>query len=304
MKYLEELYKLYKEQKKNPLPDMEILPSISEEKVKEGFEKLQKEIKERKKEKPDLEFGEVYYFISDRNIPIFFMINGQLKDSNLYSVYKVSDFIDFATQDDFIFELNGLTYMVETWNEFYLPLEEIKKAVYIGKLSDEDIEILLKVLDEGVEIPQEKRGLTILEDGNYIQNLFKEDEVDDIKEYKVNIFGYFEELEEKAEIKFLEDMLYKSLEEQKESIELPELAYAAKEEYFAERKDFKVMKEEDEIVVKITNKDLIGKEGKIKIFNKTIEGIIPETFKIKIPENLQKVSIEYIADNIKIEAKS
>ena len=304
MKYLEELYKLYKEQKKNPLPDMEILPSISEQKVKEGFETLQKEIKEGKKEKPDLEFGEVYYFISDRNIPIFFMINGQLEDSNFYSVYKVSDFIDFATQDDFIFELNGLTYMVETWNEFYLPLEEIKKAIYIGKLSDEDIEILLKVLDEGVEIPQEKRGLTILEDGNYIQNLFKEDEVDDIKEYKVNIFGYFEELEEKAEIQFLEDMLYKSLEEQKEDIELPQLAYAAKEEYFAERKDFKVMKEEDEIVVKITNKDLIGKEGKIKIFNKTIEGIIPETFKIKIPENLQKVSIEYIADNIKIEAKS
>ncbi len=302
MKYLEELYKLYKQHKKNPLPDMENLPSIKEEKVEESFNKLQTANK-KKEENPDLEFGEVYYFISDRNIPIFFMINGKLEGSNenLYSVYKVSDFIDFATDKDFITEINGLSYMVETWNEFYLPLEVIKKAFYVGKLSNEDISILLKVLDENAEIPQEKRGLTILENGNYVQNKFKEDEVDDVKEFKVNIFGYFEDLEEKEEIKFLEELLYKSLEEQEEKIKLPELAYAAQEETFAQRENFKVIKENDELIIKITEPDLVGKKGKIKIFNKIIEGIIPQIFKIKLPEKLKKVSIEYIADNIKIE---
>lgn len=302
MRYLEELYKLYKQQKKNPLPDMENLPSIKEEKVEESFNKLQTANK-KKEENPDLEFGEVYYFISDRNIPIFFMINGKLEGSNenLYSVYKVSDFIDFATDKDFITEINGLSYMVETWNEFYLPLEVIKKAFYVGKLSNEDISILLKVLDENAEIPQEKRGLTILENGNYVQNRFKEDEVDDVKEFKVNIFGYFEDLEEKEEIKFLEELLYKSLEEQEEKIKLPELAYAAQEETFAQRENFKVIKENDELIIKITEPDLVGKKGKIKIFNKIIEGIIPQIFKIKLPEKLKKVSIEYIADNIKIE---
>ena len=203
MRYLENIYEMYKEQKKNPLPEIENLPEVDKEKIKEKFNEFQQNIKKEEKiEKPDLEFGEFYYFVSDRNIPIFFMINGELEDSNqnLYSVYKVSDFVDFATQDDFIFDLNDLPYMVETWNEFYIPLEQIKKAVYIGKLSDEDIDILLKVLDEGAEIPQEKRGLTILEEGNYIQNLFKQDEVEDVAEYKVNIFGYFEDLEEKAEV--------------------------------------------------------------------------------------------------------
>lgn len=301
MKYLEHLYKLYKEQKKNPFPDMENLPSVSKEKLKEISNKLQTPAEQGKKENPDLEFGEVYYFISDRDIPIFFMINGKLEGSNLYSVYKVSDYIDFATQNDFIIELNGLPYMVETWNEFYLPSEIIERSLYIGKLSNEDIEILLKVLDEAAEIPQEKRGLTIDSEGNYIQNRFKKDEVDDVKEFKVNIFSYFDDLERQAEIKFLEKMLYKSLEEQEESIEVPELAYAAQEEFYAERKDFEMIKENDQLIIKITNENLIDKEGKIHIFNKIIEGTIPEIFKIKLPEKLQKVSIEYIADNIKIE---
>ncbi len=303
MKYLEDLYKLYKEQKENPLPEIETLPEIDKEKIKEKFNEFQKTIKKEEKiEKPDLEFGEIYYFVSDRNIPIFFMINGELEDSkkNLYSVYKVSDFVDFATQDDFIFDLNDLPYMVETWNEFYIPLEQIQKAVYIGKLSDEDIETLLKVLDEGVEIPQEKRGLTIFEEGEYIQNKFKEDEVEDVKEFKSNIFQYFDDLEETAQIQFLDKMLYNSLEGQ--NIELPEIAYAAEEEHYTEREDFEMIKEGNELIVKVTNKELIGKKGKIQIFGKTIEGTIPEMFKIKLPENLKMVSIEYIADNLKIEA--
>ncbi|WP_029522234.1 hypothetical protein [Persephonella sp. KM09-Lau-8] len=302
MRYLEDLYRLYKEQKENPIPELKDI-EIDRNKLKNKFMELQQTLQESTQPKPDLEFGEIYYLISERGIPIFFMINGKLEGSsqNLYSVYKVSDFVDFATEEDFIFELNELPYMVETWNEFYIPLEEIEKAVYIGKLTDEDIDLLLKILDEGIEIPPEKRGLAILEDGNFIQNRFKEDEVEDVKEYKARIFGYFDDLEEKAEIDFLEELLYKSLEEQKDSIEIPNLAYAAEGELFAERKDFKMMKEGNELTVKITNKDLIGKKGKIHIFGKTIEGTIPEVFKIKIPQNLQNVSIEFIADNLKIE---
>jgi len=298
MRYLENVYEMYKEQKKNPLPEIENLPEVDKEKIKKKFNEFQKNIKKEEKiEKPDLEFGEVYYFISDRGIPIFFMVNGELEGSkqNLYSVYKVSDFVDFATKDDFIFNLNDLPYMVETWNEFYIPLEQIKKAVYIGKLSDEDVDVLLKVLDEGAEIPQEKRGLTILEEGNYIQNLFKQDEVEDVAEYKVNIFGYFEDLKKTFEDTIIE-LPPERLKEQ------PLVAGEEKTVYRGENFILFYNKEKREIELE-PSEDLINKSVAIKIFDEEF-GFrnLPEEVKLKIPEEYKGgINIDYIGKNIELE---
>ena len=304
MKFLEEVYKQYREQKENPTFEIEEIKLEENPKLNKLYEEITKKLEKevpKEENKKEFEFGEVYYFLNEENIPIYFMLDGKIDDYNLYSVYKVSDFPEFATQKDFIFELNNLPYMVETWNEFYLTQEEIENALFIGKIEDNDLDILERVIDEGEQIPEEKNGVTIFEDGNYIQLKFQNDEVEDVKYYKLRIFQIFEEIEEKEEIEFLEDLLYRSLEEQ-ENIQIPEIAYASEEETFAERDDFIMMKEGDELIIRVTDDSIVGKKGKIKIFGKTIEMEIPKEFKIKIPEKLSKVSIEYIADNLKIEA--
>ena len=306
MRYLEELYELYKKQKKEITFDFEALPEIQDEKLTEIEQKLKQEKKEERTEyqKPEFEFGEIYYYITPENIPIFFMINGKIEGTDYYSVYKVSDFPDFATQNDFLFELDGLAYMVELWNEFFLTEDEIKDALFIGKLSEEEAQILEKAIDQEAEIPQDRRGLTILEGGNYVQFKFKNDEIEDVRDYQLRIFHVFETIEEKEEIEYLNQLLYKSLEEQENQIQVPEEAYASEEELFTEREDFIMRKEGNELIVRVINKNLVGKEGKIKIFGKVIEGTVPPEFKIKIPEKLKNISIEHIADNIKIEVKN
>ena len=293
MKYLEALYQQYKEQKKNPIPEIEDIET-DKNKLKNKFMELQQTLKENTQPKPDLEFGEIYYLISERGIPMFFMINGELEGSsqNLYSVYKVSDFVDFATEEDFIFELNGLPYMVETWNEFYIPLEEIEKAVYIGKLSDEDIDLLLKILDEGIEIPPEKRGLAILENGNFIQNRFKEDEVEDVKEYKARIFGYFDDLEEKQ----IKQVIYippERLEKQ--------LLAAGEEKTVYRGKNFTLFYNKEEKILELEPaEELIDKPAVMEIFGEKREfENLPKVIQIAIPEEFKEnINIDYIGQNI------
>ncbi len=293
MKYLEALYQQYKEQKKNPIPEIEDIET-DKNKLKNKFMELQQTLKENTQTKPVLEFGEIYYLISERGIPMFFMINGELEGSsqNLYSVYKVSDFVDFATEEDFIFELNGLPYMVETWNEFYIPLEEIEKAVYIGKLSDEDIDLLLKILDEGIKIPPEKRGLSILEEGYFIQNRFKEDEVEDVKEYKARIFEYFDDLEEKQS----KQVIYippERLEKQ--------LLAAGEEKTVYRGKNFTLFYNKEEKVLELEpDEELIDKPAVVEIFGEKHEfENFPKVIQIAIPEEFKdNINIDYIGQNI------
>ncbi|WP_456382975.1 hypothetical protein [Persephonella sp.] len=293
MRYLEQIFNIYLENKKNPIPDLNIdLTSVEKKEIPILPRK-------EKDKKPHFEFGEVYFFVNKKGVPIFFMINGKVEESKneLYSVYKVSDFTEFATQKDFIFEMNNLSYIVETWNEFYLYKDSIENALFIGKLSNEDLYILQDVLDGIIEIPQEKRGLTIPEDGNYIQHKFQEEEVKDIETYKSLIFEIFEDIEVEEEINFLEEMLSKSLEE----VEVPELVFASEEETYAEKEDFILLKEQNIIRIKITNKQLIGKKVLMEIFGKKIKTILPEEFKFALPEKLKDISIEYLANNIRLE---
>ena len=290
MRYLEKIYRLYVESKK--MPEIKIEEITEEEKIEieKKFRGFPVEKKQENIQKNKLRFGEVYFFI-DR-VPIYFMINANL--DGFYSVYKVSDFVDFATNRDYIFKLNGLYYMLETWNEFFLTEEEIKNALFIGKIPEEDLKILDAIIYEGKEIPENKRGLTLLPKGNYIQYKFQKDELEDVYKYTVRIFHIIEEED------FM-NSIYNSLIERE--IPVPSVAAAAGKELFAERKDFLMRKEKDELIVKVINKNLIGKNGDITIFGKEYTGIIPEYFRIKIPERLSEVSVEYFADNLKIEVK-
>ncbi|SNZ09129.1 hypothetical protein SAMN06265182_1485 [Persephonella hydrogeniphila] len=291
MRYLERIYELYKKSKKKPEIEIEEITEEEKREIEKIFQIVEEEKSDKKNiQKNELQFGEVYFFIDE--VPIYFMLNAVL--DGFYSVYKVSDFVDFATNRDYVFKLNGLYYMVETWNEFFLTEDEIKKSLFIGRVPDEDLKILDSVLYEGKKIPENKRGLTLLPEGNYIQYKFQKEEIEDVYKYIVRIFDILEEED------FM-NSIYNSLVERE--IPLPEVAAAGEKDTFAERPDFLIRKEKDELIVKVINKNLIGKNGEITIFSKEYTGIIPEYFRIKIPERLSEVSVEYFADNLKIKVK-
>ena len=289
MRYLEEIYNLYKQQKENPILDIQ--DSGEKEVINLSFNKSDKEITQ------NFEFGEIYYFLTENRTPVFFMINGKIEESkkNLYSVYKVSDFIDFATQEDFLFELNGLPYMVETWNEFYLYEDDIKEALFLGKLSEEEISILENAIDGISEIPEERRGLTIPDDENsYIQNRFKEDELNDVLPYKTLIFKLFEDIGEK-EVEFIIELPPERLENQP-------LAAAEEIQSYTGENFVLFLNKDKKILILEPFDEVKGKKGTIKVFNKEykVDGI-PEEIYLRIPEEIKDINLIYIGGNITIE---
>jgi len=153
-----------------------------------------------------IEFGKVFLF-TDRESSFMFVITGEIEGTEFYECKKVSDWIWLSNQNDFITELEdtdgllaeeGKPVIIEKWLTLYMHKEEIKHSLYIGKLKGKDEELFEKILDENMEIPREKRGLTVPEeDYRYVQNKFHKEEALKVKSYSVRIFLIMEMLENK-----------------------------------------------------------------------------------------------------------
>lgn len=112
------------------------------------------------------------YAFDYEGINVFAIIIG--KEDQYYEVIKASRYIDLANQNDMLFTINGEQYIAETWNSFYLTLEELSSSLYIGKLLSEELQTIIDYRSgELAELPEDRRGLTVIEGLNtFPQNKF------------------------------------------------------------------------------------------------------------------------------------
>lgn len=105
--------------------------------------------------------------------------------------YKVSEWTDFATSEDFIFGFNGQKWLAILEHELWVPMEKLKT---IGMMEEKDLDIFYEFDVNGVDLPSTHTGLTIpMDDDNYPQVKFREAEMAEVSEY---IFAQFTALEE------------------------------------------------------------------------------------------------------------
>jgi len=290
---LELIYEDYLDEIENPIELENIKYQINDkEKIIQLFSQP---VKIKKKEIPDIKPKNVYLFFKE-HIPIYYVIYD--KTGNFYEVLKISNYYELANQNDLFTKINEETFIIETWNKFYLTEEEIKESVYFGKLLDEDFEILKTFLEGKIDqLPQNKRGLTVPEGNyNFYQNKFHKKESEIVRDFTLRVFDIIEEDE-------------KSL---MATIELPperlqEQLLAAGEEKTVYRGDNFILfiDEENKIIELEPSEELIGKPILLKIYDEEYRfENLPEKIKLLIPEKYTgKINIDYIGRNIHIEGK-
>lgn len=133
---------------------------------------------------PEYEIGELF-LVDD----FLFLLVGEVDD--FYTGYKVSEWVDFATHKDFIFEYEGDKYFAILEHELYIPKNKV--AHYIGTISDKYIDVLYEHESTGEPIPDSYTGLTIPYDPSYPQIKFRQEEMKEVRHYIANQFLIFEE---------------------------------------------------------------------------------------------------------------
>lgn len=276
MRYFESMYKLY----------IELEEELSKSEGKKSYK--------IKNKKTNPEFGDVYFY-SNENLYYVFVED---IDDNFFRLIKMSPFWVLANQNDVILEFDGDKWVVEPWNEFYFESDEFANSTYLGKLNNDDIELLKKVIYENEPIPDSKRGLKVPENKDFFQIKFHKKESEKVRKYKMKIFKYMEEKEQIEEIEILRIP--------PERLELQPLAASEeKYTYLSEEKGFALYYDKKENLIELTiiKDELIGKPAVLKIFTDTYNyESLPKNIKIEVPEG-KEANIDYIGKNIYIEEK-
>jgi len=145
------------------------------------------------------------------NKPLWFVIVDKV-DDNLYEVFKITDWWQFATNRDIIINIGTMKIMVEVSNNFYLNEDEIKRFVLIHKLSSQDVQDILAFRD-GEEPSRPLRvGVTPIyrED---IRNQFNETEFRMIEDLHLRVFAILQDPEEGLGEEPFEDEWIEPIEE-------------------------------------------------------------------------------------------
>lgn len=128
------------------------------------------------------EFGEIL-MLSNGDL---FILTGIIEHLNYVTVYKISEWVDFATQDDFIFKFQGQTW-VALLDELYIPR---KYFTSVGMMDEAtEIDMLYDYNVNSKELPASHTGLTIPYGYDYIQEKFREMETENYKIFSVLNFS-------------------------------------------------------------------------------------------------------------------
>lgn len=128
----------------------------------------------------DHEIGQLY-LVDD----FYFLLIAET--DNYCTGYKVHDWVDFATNKDFIFDLDGIKYFAILEHELFIPKEKV--TALIGTISDKYVDILYKYETNDEPIPDSYTGLTIPYDTSYAQIRFRQAEMRDVKHYISNKYA-------------------------------------------------------------------------------------------------------------------
>ncbi len=179
-KYLEELFEIYLTLKEEQDIDQNITGK---------YDMFKKEIEKDKTIKysftpinQKFETGELYFVDN-----FIFLLIGEFEE-NYYTGYKVSEWVEFATYEDFIFEFNEDKWLA-IMEKLFIPKEKL--GSYIGKISEKYVNILFDFEFKDKKIPEEYTGLTVPK--NSIQYRFREIELKEVAPY---IFTQFKAIEE------------------------------------------------------------------------------------------------------------
>lgn len=230
------------------------------------------------------EFGEIC--LMDKGF--LFLLTGV---SGKYATgYKVSEWVDFATQNDFIFKFQGQTWMAILEHKLWVPKKNLKS---IGMMGENDLDIFFEFDVNGKDLPKSHTGLTIpLDDENYPQNKFRKLEMADVAEY---IFSQHEAIDE-AENNIISLDEFKSLFTSKlKKIDLPKAAASSAKTAYGE--NFVLYYENNILIVKIDSN--VVSQGLLKII---IDGdefvVIPEGNRIEVEIFEDYLPLEYLAQKI------
>ncbi|MBK3332644.1 hypothetical protein GWK41_06150 [Persephonella atlantica] len=279
---LELIYMDYINSIENPV-EINIEQILRDEIKEKILNKFKTPVKTKKAEFP-LEQGNIYLFFK-KQIPIYYLIIDRI--DGLYEVLKVSNYWELANQNDFIIKVDDEMFAIETWNNFYLTEEEVKKSMYIGKLSEEDFKILTDYISGKIsELPQNKRGLTVPISENFYQIKFHQKESEIVREYKLRVF------EEE------ENVIQISPEREKEIL-IPLVAGREKTVFSCDKFLLKKLPEENLIQV-IFSPEIQGKKAVITIFDEQYEFFkLPETIYIE-SSNVEKIDLEKLCSAVEV----
>lgn len=173
---LKSIYKIYQNKTEQELPE----PKGNYE----TFLKMMQYIKRKPIEKytPEYEIGEV--FLVDE---LLFLLIGELCDDDKlpldkYLGYPVSEFVEFASSYDIIFEFDDFKWVAIT-EQIVIPKNKLFDSICLGKISDEYIQVFEDYFS-GKPIDQKYTGLTILHgDEGFEQVLFRQNELKKLSQY-------------------------------------------------------------------------------------------------------------------------
>jgi len=236
-------------------------------------------------ETPKYEIGEL--FIVDGFI---FLLIGEV--DNYYTGYKVSEWVDFATSKDLIFEYDGDKYFAILEHELFVPKDNVNS--FIGKLEEKYIDILFNY-EQGDIIPSEFSGLTIPEDEEYVQNKFRIEEMREVRGYIANQFLIFDE---ELEVLDLSDFKQQFVDKIK-SLNYPKAAYSSTDTAQGENFILKYDKSRGVLTLLLFDKNIESKIIKI-----IVEG---DEFLCKVEDNMINfdiiddfINLDYLANKIKV----
>ncbi len=280
---LELIYMDYINSIENPV-EIDIESRLDKQTKKRILDKFKTPIKLEKSKKTPVKEGDILLFFKG-HIPIHYLIIDKI--DNLYEVLKVSNFWELGNQNDMIVKIQDETYIIETWNSFYLTEEEITKSMYIGKLSEEDFKILTDYLSGKIsELPENKRGLTVPLDDNFYQIKFHQKESEIVREYKLRIF---EEEENVIQIP----------PEREKEILIPLVAGREKTVLSCDKFLLKKLPEEN-LIQMIFSPEIQGKKAVITIFDEQHEFFkLPETIYIE-SSNVEKIDLEKLCSAVEV----
>ena len=129
--------------------------------------------------KPNYEIGEL--FIVD---DFMFLLTSETHTH--YIGYKVTEWVDFATDEDFLFKFADSDWMAIT-TDLFIEKEKVKH--FIGILEKKYIDVLYDFVVNDVLLPAKFSGLSIpLDDLNYVQNKFRMEELSEVARYSYSVF--------------------------------------------------------------------------------------------------------------------
>ncbi|GAB6078762.1 hypothetical protein [Hydrogenobaculum acidophilum] len=291
MRAIEAIFQSYLDEIENtPYDEQNILDINLTDKDKEFVNMFKKAVIVPKQDRIPIDKGNIYLTFKN-HIPIYYLVYEEY-ENNIFEVLKATTWVELTNHEDFIVDINSELFAVEIWNNFYLKEDDIKNSVFIGKILEEDMEVINKYKNGLIEeLPLEKRGVFSLNPVSY-QQFFHKKESEIVREYK---FFIFEENENLSEFIFVDTTKHYDIK----------FALAAGVEKTTARGDTFVLEKDLEnklIAMHILEEELLNKSVVLKILGQDYKiEELPDIIYIQTSDDVENIDLEEFAKKISIE---